>query len=170
MRKYLQYPLSQEEKEFPLAYSMVVHHKVWKQKSKNLSGGILEGVGAILYRVKISALKTLFGTLHKRRKTDIIFFFFIHFRCRTLRDFCGPSTLLKTFIVSTWTKNLSPLFALPSRPLPPASPTFSWSASLLLWSMPAGPAFKLTLTVWLISIIPAPTGNTLLMFVVRISP
>lgn len=30
MRKYLQNPLSQEEKEFPLAYSMVVHHKVWK--------------------------------------------------------------------------------------------------------------------------------------------
>uniref|UniRef100_H3DEF4 Glucosaminyl (N-acetyl) transferase 3, mucin type n=1 Tax=Tetraodon nigroviridis TaxID=99883 RepID=H3DEF4_TETNG len=28
MRKYLQFPLSQEEKEFPLAYSMVVHHKV----------------------------------------------------------------------------------------------------------------------------------------------
>ncbi|XP_056888776.1 beta-1,3-galactosyl-O-glycosyl-glycoprotein beta-1,6-N-acetylglucosaminyltransferase 3-like isoform X2 [Takifugu flavidus] len=28
MRKYLQYPLSKEEEEFPLAYSMVVHHKV----------------------------------------------------------------------------------------------------------------------------------------------
>ncbi|KAM8760518.1 beta-1,3-galactosyl-O-glycosyl-glycoprotein beta-1,6-N-acetylglucosaminyltransferase-like [Acanthopagrus schlegelii] len=27
-RKYLPYPLSQEEEDFPLAYSMVVHHKV----------------------------------------------------------------------------------------------------------------------------------------------
>uniref|UniRef100_A0A3Q3XGL7 Glucosaminyl (N-acetyl) transferase 3, mucin type n=1 Tax=Mola mola TaxID=94237 RepID=A0A3Q3XGL7_MOLML len=27
IRKYLQYPLSQEEEDFPLAYSMVVHHK-----------------------------------------------------------------------------------------------------------------------------------------------
>lgn len=41
-------------------------------------GGILEGVGGILYRVKISALKTLTNfirELHKRRKIEIIFFF-----------------------------------------------------------------------------------------------
>lgn len=28
-RKYFQFPLSQEEEEFPLAYSIVVHHKVF---------------------------------------------------------------------------------------------------------------------------------------------
>lgn len=36
-RKYLQYPLSKEEEEFPLAYSMVVHHKVW-ESNKSLLG------------------------------------------------------------------------------------------------------------------------------------
>lgn len=37
MRKYLQFPLSKEEEEFPLAYSMVVHHKVW-ESNKYLLG------------------------------------------------------------------------------------------------------------------------------------
>lgn len=27
-RKYITFPLSKEEEEFPLAYSIVVHHKV----------------------------------------------------------------------------------------------------------------------------------------------
>lgn len=35
-RKYLTFPLSQEEKDFPLAYSMVVHHKVYAYFSLNI--------------------------------------------------------------------------------------------------------------------------------------
>lgn len=44
-RKYLQYPLSQEEEEFPLAYSMVVHHKVWKSQ--------------VRYRIRTSAVQKM---------------------------------------------------------------------------------------------------------------